>query len=170
MICIKNGTLHTAVTRETFVADILIDNGKIVTIGKHISSENAEVIDATGLHVYPGFIDAHCHTGLDGYGIGYEGQDYNELNDPVTPQVQAIDGLNPFDPCMNMAAKAGVTCFATGPGSSNSIGGTFAAIKPVGTRIDNMVVKFPIAMKCAFGENPKRCYQNQGISSRMKNS
>ena len=68
---------------------------------------------------------------------------------------------------MNMAAKAGVTCFATGPGSSNSIGGTFAAIKPVGTRIDNMVVKFPIAMKCAFGENPKRCYQNQGISSRM---
>ena len=167
MICIKNGTLHTAVTRETFVADILIDNGKIVTIGKHISSENAEVIDATGLHVYPGFIDAHCHTGLDGYGIGYEGQDYNELNDPVTPQVQAIDGLNPFDPCMNMAAKAGVTCFATGPGSSNSIGGTFAAIKPVGTRIDNMVVKFPIAMKCAFGENPKRCYQNQGISSRM---
>ena len=167
MICIKNGTLHTAVTRETFVADILIDNGKIVTIGKHISSGNAEVIDATGLHVYPGFIDAHCHTGLDGYGIGYEGQDYNELNDPVTPQVQAIDGLNPFDPCMNMAAKAGVTCFATGPGSSNSIGGTFAAIKPVGTRIDNMVVKFPIAMKCAFGENPKRCYQNQGISSRM---
>ena len=167
MICIKNGTLHTAVTRETFVADILIDNGKIVTIGKHISSENAEVIDATGLHVYPGFIDAHCHTGLDGYGIGYEGQDYNELNDPVTPQVQAIDGLNPFDPCMNMAAKAGVTCFATGPGSSNSIGGTFAAIKPVGTRIDNMIVKFPIAMKCAFGENPKRCYQNQGISSRM---
>lgn len=66
-----------------------------------------------------------------------------------------------------MAAKAGVTCFATGPGSSNSIGGTFAAIKPVGTRIDNMIVKFPIAMKCAFGENPKRCYQNQGISSRM---
>lgn len=106
MICIKNGTLHTAVTREAFVADILIDNGKIVTIGKHISSENAEVIDATGLHVYPGFIDAHCHTGLDGYGIGYEGQDYNELNDPVTPQVQAIDGLNPFDPCMNMAGKS----------------------------------------------------------------
>lgn len=105
MICIKNGTLHTAVTRETFVADILIDNGKIVKIGKHISSENAKVIEATGLHVYPGFIDAHCHTGLDGYGIGYEGQDYNELNDPVTPQVQAIDGLNPFDPCMNMAAK-----------------------------------------------------------------
>lgn len=170
MICIKNGTLHTAVSKETFIADILIDGGKIVKIGKSLSADGAEVIDATGLQVYPGFVEAHCHIGLDGYGIGYEGHDYNELNDPVTPQVQAIDGINPFDPCMKMAAKAGVTCFATGPGSSNSIGGTFAAIKPVGTRVDNMIVKFPIAMKCAFGENPKRCYQKQGISSRMTNA
>ena len=170
MICIKNGTLHTAVSKVTFIADILIDGGKIVKIGKGLSADGAEVIDATGLHVYPGFVEAHCHIGLDGYGIGYEGHDYNELNDPVTPQVQAIDGINPFDPCMKMAAKAGVTCFATGPGSSNSIGGTFAAIKPVGTRVDNMIVKFPIAMKCAFGENPKRCYQKQGISSRMTNA
>lgn len=170
MICIKNGTLHTAVSKETFIADILIDGGKIVKIRKGLSADGAEVIDATGLHVYPGFVEAHCHIGLDGYGIGYEGHDYNELNDPVTPQVQAIDGINPFDPCMKMAAKAGVTCFATGPGSSNSIGGTFAAIKPVGTRVDNMIVKFPIAMKCAFGENPKRCYQKQGISSRMTNA
>lgn len=170
MICIKNGTLHTAVSKETFIADILIDGGKIVKIGKGLSADGAEIIDATGLHVYPGFVEAHCHIGLDGYGIGYEGHDYNELNDPVTPQVQAIDGINPFDPCMKMAAKAGVTCFATGPGSSNSIGGTFAAIKPVGTRVDNMIVKFPVAMKCAFGENPKRCYQKQGISSRMTNA
>ena len=170
MICIKNGTLHTAVSKETFIADILIDGGKIVKIGKGLSADGAEVIDATGLQVYPGFVEAHCHIGLDGYGIGYEGHDYNELNDPVTPQVQAIDGINPFDPCMKMAAKAGVTCFATGPGSSNSIGGTFAAIKPVGTRVDNMMVKFPVAMKCAFGENPKRCYQKQGISSRMTNA
>ena len=170
MICIKNETLHTAVSKETFIADILIDGGKIVKIGKGLSADGAEVIDATGLQVYPGFVEAHCHIGLDGYGIGYEGHDYNELNDPVTPQVQAIDGINPFDPCMKMAAKAGVTCFATGPGSSNSIGGTFAAIKPVGTRVDNMIVKFPIAMKCAFGENPKRCYQKQGISSRMTNA
>lgn len=170
MICIKNGTLHTAVSKETFIADILINGGKIVKIGKGLSADGAEVIDATGLQVYPGFVEAHCHIGLDGYGIGYEGHDYNELNDPVTPQVQAIDGINPFDPCMKMAAKAGVTCFATGPGSSNSIGGTFAAYKPVGTRVDNMIVKFPIAMKCAFGENPKRCYQKQGISSRMTNA
>ena len=93
MICIKNGTLHTAVSKETFIADILIDGGKIVKIGKGLSADGAEVIDATGLQVYPGFVEAHCHIGLDGYGIGYEGHDYNELNDPVTPQVQAIDGM-----------------------------------------------------------------------------
>ena len=91
MICIKNGTLHTAVSKETFIADILIDGGKIVKIGKGLSADGAEVIDATGLQVYPGFVEAHCHIGLDGYGIGYEVHDYKELNDPVTPQVQAID-------------------------------------------------------------------------------
>ena len=110
MILIKNGTLHTAVSKEPLQADILVDGGKIVKIGAGLSSEGAEVIDASGLNVYPGFVEAHCHIGLDGYGIGYEGHDYNELNDPVTPQLRSIDGINPFDPCMEMAAKAGVTC------------------------------------------------------------
>jgi len=170
MILIKNGTLHTAVSREPITADILVDGGKIAKIGTGLNADGAKVIDAAGLNVYPGFVEAHCHIGLDGYGIGYEGQDYNELNDPVTPHVRAIDGINPFDPCMEMAAKAGVTCMATGPGSSNTLGGTFVAIKPHGTCVDNMIVKNPIAMKCAFGENPKRCYQKQGISSRMTNA
>ena len=98
MICIKNGTLHTAVSREPIKADLLIDNGKIVRIAENINEAGAEVIDAAGLNVYPGFVEAHCHIGLDGYGIGYEGQDYNELNDPVTPQVRAIDGINPSIP------------------------------------------------------------------------
>ena len=66
MICIKNGTLHTAVAKESFVADILVDNGKIVEIGENLCAEDAEVIDATGLHVYPGFVEAHCHTGMAG--------------------------------------------------------------------------------------------------------
>ena len=68
MICIKNGTLHTAVSKETFIADILIDGGKIVKIGKGLAADGAEVIDATGLHVYPGFVEAHCHIGLDATG------------------------------------------------------------------------------------------------------
>ncbi len=170
MICIKNGRVHTAVNREVLNADILIDDGKITAIGTDLDCSNATVIDASGLDVYPGFVEAHCHIGLDGYGIGYEGHDYNELTDPVTPQLHAIDGINPMDPCFEMAAKAGVTCIATGPGSSNALGGTFAAIKTRGKRVDNMVVKFPIAMKCAFGENPKRCYQKNSITSRMTNA
>lgn len=170
MICIKNGRLHTVTQKEAFTGDILIEDGKIVNIGTNLDAAGAEVIDANGLDVYPGFVEAHCHIGLDGYGIGYEGHDYNEMNDPVTPQLRAIDGINPMDPSMTMAAKAGVTCIGTGPGSSNALGGTFAAIKTQGKRVDKMIVKFPVAMKCAFGENPKRCYQTKGITSRMTNA
>ena len=167
MLCIKNGIIHNAISKEAFVADIMIEDGKIVKIGTGLNADGAEIIDATGLNVYPGFVEAHCHIGLDGYGIGYEGHDYNEMNDPVAPHLRAIDGINPFDPCMKMAAEAGVTCFATGPGSANVLGGTFVAIKPVGTCVDDMIVKDGVAMKCAFGENPKRCYQSKKISSRM---
>lgn len=175
MLCIKNGTLHTASNADarmrTFSADILIDAGKIQEIGINLSTpDGCDVMDATGLHIFPGFVEAHCHTGLDGTAIGYEGHDYNELNDPVTPQLRAVDGINPLDPAFKEAALAGVTCIATGPGSSNAIGGSFAVIKTVGRRADDMIVKAPAAMKCAFGENPKRCYKDHGISSRMTNA
>lgn len=175
MLCIKNGTLHTASNADarmrTFSADILIDAGKIQEIGINLSTpDGCNVMDATGLHIFPGFVEAHCHTGLDGTAIGYEGHDYNELNDPVTPQLRAVDGINPLDPAFKEAALAGVTCIATGPGSSNAIGGSFAVIKTVGRRADDMIVKAPAAMKCAFGENPKRCYKDHGISSRMTNA
>ena len=175
MLCIKNGTLHTASNADarmrTFSADILIDAGKIQEIGINLSTpDGCDIMDATGLHIYPGFVEAHCHTGLDGTAIGYEGHDYNELNDPVTPQLRAVDGINPLDPAFKEAALAGVTCIATGPGSSNAIGGSFAVIKTVGRRADDMIVKAPAAMKCAFGENPKRCYKDHGISSRMTNA
>lgn len=175
MLCIKNGALHTASNADarmrTFSADVLIDAGKIQEIGINLSApDGCEVVDATGLHIYPGFVEAHCHTGLDGTAVGYEGHDYNELNDPVTPQLRAIDGINPLDPAFHEAALAGVTCIATGPGSSNAIGGSFAVLKTAGRRTDDMIVKAPAAMKCAFGENPKRCYKDHGISSRMTNA
>ena len=167
MICIKNGTIHTAVDPQPFTGDILIGGGKILKIASHIDDDYEQLIEAAGLNIYPGFVEAHCHTGLDGYGNGVPGQDTNEWNDPVVPQLRAIDGINPMDPCFEMAAKAGITCFATGPGSSDAIGGTFAAVKPMGKRIDNMILKYPIAMKCAFGENPKRVYQDSRIKTRM---
>lgn len=175
MLCIKNGTLHTAFGPEAkihvFASDILIEDGKIRRIGPDLPvPEGCQVIDATGLQIYPGFVDAHCHVGLDGTAIGYEGKDYNEYNDPVTPQLRAQDGINPMDPSLMEAARAGVTCIGTGPGSSNPIGGTFIAIKTVGKRVDDMIVKAPVAMKCAFGENPKRCYREHGVSSRMTNA
>ena len=125
------------------------------------------IFDADGLDVFPGFVDAHTHIGLDGYGIGYEGCDYNEMNDIWTPQLRAIDGINPRDPSLAHARKAGVTCVCTGPGSANVLGGTFLAMKTIGDRVDNMIVKDPVAMKCAFGENPKRCYRDKCDSTRM---
>ena len=169
-IVIKQGTIHDAVQEESYQADILIEGGKIKKIAPVLEGRvinNAEVIDATGKQVYPGFVEAHCHMGLDGYALGFEGQDYNELTDSLTPQLSAIDGINPQDPTFQMALMAGVTCVATGPGSSNVLGGTFAAIKTVGKRVDDMVVKKAVAMKCAFGENPKRCYKEKDNYSRM---
>ena len=163
MICIKNGRVHDAVHREPYAADILIENGKIVKIGENLTA--GEVIDASDLEVYPGFVDAHTHIGLDGY--GEPGADYNEMNDICCPQLRAIDGIDPMDQSFVYARNAGVTCVCTGPGSANVLGGTFTAIKTAGKRIDDMIVKAQVAMKCAFGENPKRCYNSKCDSSRM---
>lgn len=165
---IKNGLIHDAVHRDAYKADILLADGKIAAIGSGLTAPaDAAVFDANGLEVYPGFVDAHTHIGLDGYGIGYEGCDYNEMNDIWTPQLRAIDGINPRDPSLADARRAGVTCVCTGPGSANVLGGTFLAMKTVGDRVDKMVVRDPVAMKCAFGENPKRCYRDKCDSTRM---
>ena len=165
---IHKGLIHDAVHAEPFVGDILIEDGKIAAIGPKLAApEGAQVVDASGLNVYPGLVEAHGHIGLDGWAVGYEGQDYNEYNDPVTPQLRAIDGLNPFDESLKDAVRGGVTTLCTGPGSSNVLGGTFACFKPVGRCVDDMCLLPEAAMKCAFGENPKRCYKDKGISSRM---
>ena len=165
---IRGGLIHDAVHRDACKADILLADGKIAAIGTDLTAPaDAAVFDADGLEVYPGFVDAHTHIGLDGYGIGYEGCDYNEMNDIWTPQLRAIDGINPRDPSLADARKAGVTCVCTGPGSANVLGGTFLAMKTVGERVDNMIVRDPVAMKCAFGENPKRCYRDKCDSTRM---
>ncbi|WP_302950695.1 amidohydrolase [Holdemania filiformis] len=168
MICIKNGWVHDAVHEEPYIADVLADKGKITAIGKNlIVPQNCEIIDATDKNVYPGFVEAHCHIGLDGSGIGFEGDDCNEMTDILTPQLRAIDGINPMDPTFREAALAGITTVCTGPGSANVLGGTFTAIKTVGKRVDKMIVKKEVAMKCAFGENPKRCYKDKNNYSRM---
>ena len=164
---IKNGLIHDAIHETPYPADILVKDGRIAAIGNGLSADGEETVDAAGLQVYPGFVDAHSHLGLDSDGVGYEGWDYNEMNDPISPQMRGIDGFKPMQPCMLAAARAGVTTVCTGPGSANVLGGTFCAVKTVGRRVEDMLVKEAIAMKCAFGENPKRCYREKGLSTRM---
>ncbi|MBO5221461.1 MAG: amidohydrolase [Clostridia bacterium] len=160
MLLIKNGYIKPMVGQDIENGCVLIgDDGKIVAIAKEIKEEAGyEIIDAEGRLVTPGCVDAHCHTGLHNEAVGWEGRDYNEIVDPLTPQMRAIDSINPLDESLPEALKGGVTTVCTGPGSANVVGGTFVAIKLYGKRVDKMIVKDPIAMKCAFGENPKRCY------------
>ena len=164
---IKNAVIHDSVRREPYRGDILVEEGKIARIAPEIDCPEASIYDAEGKEAYAGFVDAHSHLGLAGYGIGYEGRDYNEMNDIVTPHLRGIDGFKPMQPSLEHAARAGVTTVCVGPGSANVLGGTFFAVKTVGRRVDDMIVKDPIAMKCAFGENPKRCYRDKCDSSRM---
>lgn len=170
MILIKNGHVKTMAGPDIEGGDVLIENGKIKAVGKGLEAPSgAQVIDAKGRLVTPGFIDAHCHIGLDNEGMGWEGMDYNEIVEPCTPQLRAIDSINPIDEAFENAVKGGVTTAVTGPGSANVIGGTFVAIKLYGKRVDKMILKDPVAMKVAFGENPKRCYGNmkKSPSTRM---
>ena len=168
---IQNGMIHDAVHKDPYKADILVVNGKIHMIAETIlPEEGEEVYDAEGKDVYPGFVDAHSHLGLDGYGIGYEGADFNEMNNPCMPELRGIDSFNPMDMTVVFARKSGVTTVGTGPGSANVLGGTFFAVKTAGISVDEMILRNPVAMKCAFGENPKRCYRDKGISARMTNA
>ena len=164
MILIKNGYIKPMVGEDIENGCVLIGNdGKIAAVGKELEApEGCTVIDAEGRLVTPGCVDAHCHIGLDNEGMGWEGHDYNEIVEPLTPHLRAIDSINPMDEAFGLALAGGVTSACTGPGSANVVGGTFVAIKLSGKRVDNMIIKNPLAMKCAFGENPKRCY-GQGM-------
>lgn len=165
---IQHGTIYDGVTPTPYAADIRLENGKIKEISPDLTPHpGEEVFDAAGLRVYPGFVDAHSHLGLDNYGMGYEGQDYNEMGDIVATHLRAIDSFNPMELGVRKALEGGVTTVGTGPGSANVLGGTFIAVKTCGICVDDMIVKDPVAMKCAFGENPKRCYRDKGDSARM---
>ena len=169
MLLIKNGYIKTMAGEDIPGGSILIgDDGKIIAVAKEIAApESAQIINAEGRLVTPGCVDAHCHIGLDNEAMGWEGMDYNEIADPITPHLRAIDSINPLDEAFGNAIRGGVTSACTGPGSANVVGGTFVAIKLHGKRVDNMIIKNPVAMKCAFGENPKRCYGQGAKKSPM---
>ena len=139
---------------------------KITEIGDmdELSPIIEEEIDGTGKTLYPGFIDAHCHLGMwsDSLSMQLEGDDGNEVTDPSTPHLRAIDSINAMDKCFADAVKAGVTSVCTGVGSANPIGGSFAIIKTFGSkRVDKLVIKSPAAIKFALGENPKSTYNDR---------
>ena len=163
MILIKNGLVKTMAGEDIENGQVLLDGSKIVAVGKEVNAPaDAQVIDAAGCIVAPGFVEGHCHIGLDNQCMRWEGMDYNEIVDPLTPQLRAIDSINPQDEAFPNAIRGGVTTACTGPGSANVVGGTFTVLKLAGKRVDNMLLKEPAAMKCAFGENPKGCY-GQGL-------
>lgn len=173
MLLVKNGKILTMTGINYDNGYILIDGGKIIDIGKNEESftniKDLKVIDAEGKYVLPGFVDAHCHVGMWEDSVGFEGDDGNEMTDPITPHLRAIDAVYHLDRCFNDAVENGVTTVVTGPGSANVIGGQFVALKTYGRRIEEMIVKDPVAMKVAFGENPKTVYneRKQSPSTRM---
>ncbi|MGC9530006.1 MAG: amidohydrolase [Candidatus Bipolaricaulaceae bacterium] len=172
MLAITGGTVLTPQT-ELAGGVVLIEAGKILKVGQDLPvPAEAQVIDARGKFVLPGFIDAHCHTGVFADGVGWEKGDGNEMTDPVTPHLRAVDAIHPEDMAFEDLRRAGVTTVNTGPGSANLVGGTAAVVKTCGRTVEEMLVLSPAGMKMALGENPKRVYgeQKKTPSTRMGNA
>lgn len=172
MLLIKNGRILTMNGTNYENGYILIDAGKIVEVGEYpaalnqkiLHSSDLKIIDAENKYILPGLIDSHCHVGMWEDSVGFEGDDGNEMTDPVTPHLKAIDAVYYMDRAFADARENGVTTVVTGPGSANVLGGQFAALKTYGRRIEEMVVKEPVALKVAFGENPKTVYNERKMA------
>ena len=168
MLLIRNANIKTMAGPDLKNGCLLLENGKIAAVGQTVDApEGVETLDAQGRLLTPGCVEAHCHIGLDNEGMRWEGMDYNEIVEPLTPQLRAIDSINPQDEAFGLALRGGVTTACTGPGSANVVGGTFAIVKLAGKRVDRMILRAPAAMKCAFGENPKGCYGHDKRQSPM---
>ncbi len=174
MIAVAKGRLMTITQGIVDDGTVLIEDGRIVALGKDVDiPPGTEVYDASGKVVMPGLIDAHCHTGIFADGVGQSEYDGNEMTGPITPHLRAIDAIHPEDIAFKDLREAGVTTINTGPGSGNLIGGQFACMKTKKARtIEEMVVMAPSGMKMALGENPKRVYgeQKKFPSTRMANA
>ncbi len=162
MLAITGGRVTTITAGEIDGGTVLIDGGKIVAVGQNIAvPADAETVDATGKYVMPGLIDAHTHVGIAEEAQGWAGNDTNEMTDPVTPHLRAIDAVNPEDRGFEDALGGGVTSVLVAPGSANVFGGETVLLKCYGRTVDEMVVRQPAGLKAALGENPKRVYGDQ---------
>ena len=173
MLAITNGRLFTVSHGLIEGGTILIDRARFVAVGSGLAvPQGAQLLDAGGGHVYPGLVDAHTHHGVYSEVSGPEGADGNEMTDPVTPQVRALDSLNWFDPGFDEAVAHGVTTVEVVPGSGNVIGGQGATVKTWGPDLAGRVLKAPSGLKMALGENPKRVYsgKKKAPSTRLGNA
>ena len=162
-----NAYIYTAETREIPCGFITVRDGRITEVGsmeEYVSCASEQVVDLNGKRIYPGFIDAHTHLGMWDDGLGFEGDDGNEDGLTSAASLRAIDAVNSFDRCFTEAHEAGVTAVVTGPGSANPIGGTMSAIKTTGGRVDRLIIRSPVSMKMALGENPKTTHHNRDES------
>jgi len=139
---------------------VLLTDGKIAAVAgpDFTPPPGAEIVDANGKWVLPGFIDAHAHLGVSEEGTGWAGADTNELTGPVQAQVRALDAINPAEEGFRDAIAGGVLAVNINPGSGNPIGGQTVAIRCWGRTVDDMVLREPAGLKSALGENPKRVY------------
>ena len=161
---IFNGVVHPVDAPVIPNGYVELEGGKIKGVGPiEALPKGCEgpSLDVKGGHIVPGFVDAHCHLGLFGDALKFEGDDGNEATNPCTPHVRAIDGVNPLDRCFQEAREGGVTTVLTGPGSANPISGQGIVIKTLGACVDQMVLKAPATMKMALGENPKTVYNGR---------
>ena len=140
-------------------------DGKILAVGDAAKTElpeGTEVTDGTGMVITPGLIDAHTHLGIMEEIYGFEGDDVNETGDSaITPELRAIDGINPYDIAFKDALSGGVTTVMVAPGSANVIGGSVCLLKTAGADLEKMLLNREAGVKAAFGENPKRVYIEQ---------
>lgn len=152
-VLVKNGTVLTVTKGTLTETDVLVKDGKITKIGKNLSTpKGAKIIDATGLYVMPGIIDAHSHIALDAV---------NEATSPVTSQVATGDAVNPLDVSIYRALAGGVTLTHAMHGSANVIGGESETIKLRYGTVDPEMLKMkgaPRTIKFALGENPTRVH------------
>ncbi len=169
LLAIINGEIHTAQTKEPLRGTILVQDGKIAAIGAVNLPPEADVIDGAGAAIYPGFIDPHTHLGVSEQGLGWEGRDYNEMTDPVTAHLRALDAINPEEDGYREAVEAGITTVMCAPGSANILGGSTVVLKTGGGLLHQRVLRANAGIKAALGENPKRVYSGakKAPSTRM---
>lgn len=174
MIAIQHGKVYTITHGVIENGTVLMDGKKIMAVGAHVNvPADAQVIDASGKVVMPGLIDAHCHAGLFNDGVGWDHADGNEMTDPITPHLRALDAVHPEDMAFADILSAGVTTILTGPGSANLIGGSWICVKTAPrASVEEMILMEPAGMKMALGENPRRVYgsQHRAPATRMANA